>query len=136
MRLRDVISRVRSECPGFAQVDHALSSAEELDYPAALVSPVLATPQPPRLLGVHSQEEVLTFGVFILLQRRRDGDTDAGAADDLDDLRAELRAALIGWTPAAEFTALAAAGGRLDQWRPGIAGWREDFSTTHEILKI
>lgn len=134
MRLSDILSRIRAECPGFAQVDHALSSNEELDYPAALVSPVRAAPLPPRLLGVHSQIEVLTYGVFILVARRRDGVADAGSADILDDLRAELRAALIGWTPDPAFIELAAAGGQLDQWRPGFAGWREDFATEHEIL--
>ena len=135
MRTKAIIDRIRAECPGFAQVDHALSSAEDLDYPAALVSPVQAQAGPERLLMYHRQIERLTFGVFIMVERRRDGIADAGAADELDDLRAELRAALIGYTPdPARFTGLAAAGGRLDQWRPGIAGWREDFSTEPEII--
>ena len=134
MRTKVIIDRIRAECPGFAQVDHALSSSEDLDYPCALVSPVLASAGAERLLGYHSQIERITFGVFILVERRRDGAADAGAADELDDLRAELRAALIGYTPdAAAFDALASAGAKLDQWRPGIAGWREDFFTESEI---
>jgi len=128
-----IMARIRDLCPGFAQVDHALSSDETLDLPAALISPVLAVPQPARLLGVHSQIERVTWGVYILLERRRDGPFDFGAADALDDLRAELRAALIGWVPAENYIALEAAGGRLDQYRPGIAGWREDFATEYEL---
>ena len=38
MRTKAFIDRIRAVCPAFAQVDHALSSAEDLDYPAALVA--------------------------------------------------------------------------------------------------
>jgi hypothetical protein len=132
IRTADVMARVRSQCPGFATVDHALSSNAEFAYPAALVSPVMVNSNPARLLTVHSQIERVTFGVFIILERRQDA-LGTSAADQLDDLRVSLRAALAGWQAPGATLPFDAAGGRLDQWRPGIAGWREDFSAETEL---
>lgn len=134
MRTGAVIGRIEAQCPGFGQVGHALTSAATLTYPAALVSPLKVDTGPPALLGVHSQKVVHRFGIYILLPRVQDGFSGHGAADLLDDLRAELAAALPGWTPQPSvFDALAYAGGQLDRYQETIVCWREDFTTTYEL---
>jgi len=134
MRLRQIIDRITDQCPGFAQVGHALTSRADLGYPAALVTPVSVAAGPSQMLGMHSQMLAMRFGVFVLMTRVQDGDTDYGTADLFDDLCAELRAALTKWTPdAGLFKPMDFVGGQLAQYAPGIACWREDYATTFEL---
>lgn len=132
MRTDDIVARVRAMCPGFAVVDHALVSETQGSYPGAYIAPVKAEAQPAGFIGVHSQMVRETVGVFITLERRMDNDAGLGTNDSLDDLRAELRAALVAWRPPGAEQPLEYAGGELSL-RNGLASWREDFSTTYEL---
>lgn len=136
MRTADIIGRIAASCPSFAFVDHALASSEDMPLPAAMVCPVKAVAATNEALE-QGVEQRLTevFGVYVLLRRRRNGDADAGAADDLDDLRAELQAALIGFYVSGDDAPLALAGGQIDQFAPGIVTWREDF-TTYRFVRV
>ena len=128
MRTDDIVARIRALCPGFAQVDHALLSASQESYPGAFVALVKADALPSSYIGAHVQIVRETIGVFITLERRLDEDTGEGSNDILDDLRAELRAALVNWTPPGANQPLDYAGGEL-ALRNGIAAWRDDFAT-------
>jgi hypothetical protein len=130
MRTSDIIARVTALCPSFAHVGHALSAPAALNSPAALVSPVEAKAAATEVLGGTVQRMLDVFGVYIVMARRADGAEDFGVADDLDDLRAELRQALIGFT-VGDYSPLAAGGGRLAPYAPGLTTWREDFTTEH-----
>ncbi len=132
MRTDDVVARIRALCPSFAEVGHALTSASQESYPGAFVALVKADAQPPGLMGVHSQMVREVLGVFITLRRQMDDDAGEGANDDLDDLRAELRAALVGWLAPGAETPLDYAGGEL-ALRNALATWREDFSHTYDM---
>jgi len=93
LRTSTVLARIRGQCPGFAQVDHALTSAAQNDYPAAFVAIAKMTADPNGLLGVHSQMVRLTVRVYVVVERRQDVGAAFGAADQWDDLVAALRAA-------------------------------------------
>lgn len=136
MRTVDILNRIASACPSFGSVGHALSAPLAMTMPAAMVCPVKAVAATNYALE-QGVEQHLTevFGVYILLKRRTDGDADAGAADDLDDLRAELQAALIGFYVSGDDAPLALAGGQIDQFAPGIVTWREDF-TTYRFVRV
>lgn len=132
MNVSDILARIRGECmPPFAHVDHALTSGAEYDYPAAFVAPVKRVAEFPRLLGAHAQMTRATFGVFVVLPKRQDT-VAASAADDLDDLCASLRAALVDWRPTGAENPLFYVGGELVE-REGIACWREDFATDFDL---
>lgn len=127
MKVTDIVARIAAQCPGFAHVAHALTSGGDYDYPAAFVAPVKRVAEFPRMLGYHAQMTRQTFGVYVVLPKRQDT-LISSAADDLDDLCAELRAALTDWMPAGADQPLFYVGGELAE-REGIACWREDFAT-------
>lgn len=134
MRVSVILERLRVTCPSFATVDHALTSPTTITYPAALVVPVKRMARPNQFLGVHAQMVDVTFGIHILIRRRQDGPTDAGAADDLDDLFAEVLAALKAWTPdGAIYKPFDYAGGQLAPFQDQNVTWREDFSTSYDV---
>lgn len=134
MKTSQLLDRIRDKCHGFATIDHALTNGGSFNYPAGLLAPVRVSANPSPFIGVHIQETQSVFGVFILLEPGMDGPVGAGQADLIDDLRAELRAALVGWTPdPAIFAPMQYAGGELSPYHGGIFAWREDFSVSHEI---
>ena len=134
IRVSQLIARVQATCPGFAMVDHALTSAGTLTYPAAMISPLMVKSGPAGYSSYHIQTLTQTFGVYVLLRRTQDGLTGSGAADEFDDLVAELRAGIPHWTPdTALYAPFSYEGGQLDRWDQGVACWRDDFSTTYDL---
>jgi len=134
MRLGSIIDQIKASCPSFESVDHVLSGTEVTSFPAALVGPVKSTAAPNDALEVNIQRVADLIGVWIVLSRRRDGDADYGAADELDNLRVELRSGLLLFSPdPSEFSPLSYAGGMLAPYAPGASTWREDFVTEHHL---
>jgi hypothetical protein len=137
MRVSTILERLRDECPGFATVQHGLTSAADGQRPAAYVQPIVVRPSENAYVGpgvprAHMLETV--FAVYILVDRVQDGVSDYGAADEYDDLVAEVRAALVGFTDPDEQESAGGQrhqmeyrGGRLEEYREGIVAWREDF---------
>lgn len=131
-----IIARVRAECTEFATVEHALTSAADMPMPAALITPVQSMAQGAQIMPLHSQIERTIYGVYILIARRQDG-VSTGAMIDLDALRASLRTALKGWSPdPALHLEVELAGGKLEEYRPGVVAWREDFASETEHRKV
>lgn len=135
MTIAEIIARITAECPEFAEVGHALTSPAILAYPAALVTPVRNQASPPFILapGAYHQNVVAIFGVYILLERRQNGASDQGAADDFDALTASLRAALTNWEATGLTQPVIYAGGELAPYDAGLFTWRENFSAAFEI---
>lgn len=134
MRTSDLITRIKAQCPAFAMVDHALTSAAETAFPAALVTPSELTAEPDGTFGagVHSQLATQTFAIFFMLRRAQDTALVA-KIDELDDLTAQLRAALVGWQIDGNHTPMNLVQGMLDKFHTGIVCWREDYSTQTEL---
>lgn len=134
MKISDVVARLRAECPSFATIDHALTAPGDYDYPAAFVAPVKRVAESDRMLGgPHAQMVRQVFGVYVVLPKRTDSGSGGSAADDLDDLCAELRLALVSWTPdPIEDHPIDYAGGELTE-REGLACWREDFTSVFDL---
>lgn len=128
MRTADLIARIEALCPQFAFVDHALNPAHELTFPAAMVVPSEVTAAPDDLIGApHDQTIRQVFSVFVLMGRREDTLIFSGP-DDLDDLVAQLRAALPGWQVDNDHAPMNFAGGKLDKFHTGLICWRDDYS--------
>lgn len=135
MTLAEVIARIEAQCPGFATVDHVLTSPATYPLPAALVAPVRNRPDPPRIMspGAYSQDVASVIGVYIVLERRQNGAADSGTADTFDTLTASLRAALVNWQPAGLSEPIFYAGGEMAPYDTGVFTWREDFSALFEM---
>jgi hypothetical protein len=129
MRTAVIKDRIADQCPAFAFVGHALTAPTTVRQPAALISPIKSIASATEVLGGTFQRVTTIYGVYLVLRRRADGDADAGAADELDDLRGALWAALVGFADDPEDAPLAIAGGQMDQYAPGLVTWREDFMT-------
>lgn len=128
IRLADVVARIRAECPSFAHVEHALTSAGQHALPAALVAPVAIKAEPPALLGGHAQMLDARVGVFVMVDRKTDVAPTFPLAHQFDDLLAEVRAALVDWQPPGAAMPFAYGGGELDRYRgDGPVTWRDDF---------
>jgi len=57
----------------------------------------------------------------------------SGAREKADELTAQIRAALIGWTPGSAFQALTLMSGRDDRYRAGWLAGQEHFQTSYRI---
>lgn len=135
MTIAEIISRIRAQCPGFALVDHVLTSPITYPYPAALVAPVKNHGAPPfvNIAGGYAQDITTIFGVYIVLERRQNGAADFGQAALFDTLCTSLRAALVNWTPSGVICPVQYAGGEMAPYDQGVVTWREDFSTEFEM---
>lgn len=131
MRTSQLIARIVAECPGFALVDHALSSAAELTHPAALVTPSKVDPQPDGTfgMGAHTQVQDQVFSIFFLQKR----DQATSRPDELDDLIEEVHAALVGWQVDADHGPMTFEGAMLDKFVTGTVCWRADYSTQTQM---
>lgn len=135
MMLGDVITRIRAQCPGFALVDHVLTSPITYPYPTALLAPVRNQGQPPlvNIPGGYAQDVVSTFGVYIVVERRQNGVADFGQGTLFDTLCQSLRTALVNWTPPGAVQPLMYAGGEMAPYDQGLVTWRDDYSTIFEM---
>jgi hypothetical protein len=130
IRLADVVARITAECHSFASVQHALTSAGQDALPSVLVSPLKMEAGDNVVVSGVAQVLQITIGVFILVDRKRDAAPGYPLANQFDDLQAEVRAALIGWTAPGASMPFVHAGGEIDRYRgDGPVTWREDFAT-------
>jgi hypothetical protein len=129
IRLADVVARIAAQCPAFAHVEHALTSAGQHSLPAALVSPIKIAGQPNQFLSGHAQKLEVTVGVFVMADRKTDTGPAFMLANAFDDLQAQVRAAMVGWQAPGAAGPFDLAGGELDRYRgDGPVTWREDYA--------
>ena len=135
MRISDIIARIKAQCPGFVYVDHILTSSATFARPAALVAPVKNIGIGPRtnIPGGYSQDVEMIFGAYIVLDRKQNGVTGAGTADQFDDLTVSLRAAMINWAATGLIEPITYAGGEMAPYETGLVTWRDDFRALFEV---
>lgn len=104
MRPSLIIPRLRASCPIFSgRVFGAAAyavAAEQVDVvvPAAFVIPAGDSAQPDELIGAHLQEVEDRFAIVVAVSNTADERGQDGA-EQLHDVRAQLIAALCGWSP-------------------------------------
>lgn len=141
MKLSLIIAALRARCPIFenrvagAAEFKALSENAKLKLPAAYVVPADDT------VGEHKSQtdywQVLTegFAVIIALDNRRDARGQAAAFDAVDDIRAEIWKALLGWQPDPDADVINYAGGQLLDMDRGILLYQYDFTRERDITE-
>lgn len=133
MRMAAVVARLQDQCPDVRQVLSALSGAVPTAYPAVYVLPLQDSADANPFLGAHSQIVTARFALEIMLKHGSQADSGGPAHEALETLRDDLRAALKGWQPAAEFEPIAYLGGRLIGFEAGMAIWRDEYSTRYDL---
>ncbi|QLQ18673.1 MAG: hypothetical protein HZT43_08365 [Exiguobacterium profundum] len=86
----------------------------------------------PDLIGVHRQTVIMTFGVWVILERRASSALP-GADGEFDAIVAELRVTCAAGAPMMMVSPLPILGGELAPFDRGPAVWREDFSIETEL---
>ncbi len=135
MSFRNIVLRIKEQCPDFVFVDHVLTCPARYDLPAAIITPVKTDAEPPRIItpGAYSQDTLLTVGIYVVVPRRQDAVADVDGAELFDRLCDALRAALVNWQPDWAIEPMQYAGGMMAPYEPGVVTWREDFIVRNEL---
>lgn len=142
IRRAGIVARLKAEAPslrlveGLAQLAALKQNPSTNVQPAAYVVPVSETAGDNRLANGIAQRNAVTFGVVLCITDLSDPRGDA-AGDVLDEVRGEVRAALVGWTPiGASGPALFVGGETIDLDRFGALWWMDRFRATESIRRV
>lgn len=135
MNLTPVTERLAAETEGFLLIAGAaafLAAGDRLTTsPAAFVLPLNEAAEPNRL-SVGAVRQPFRFAFGILVAVKAPGSVGERHLDMLQPLRAQVRAALVGWQHPDADDVTTATGGRLvalDTNR--VLWWQDDFTLTH-----
>lgn len=134
MKASAIIVRLRAAAPSFGgrvagATEFGLIQNEiDVTVPAAFVMPAGEIVSPPATAGHMTQFVIEQFAVLVVVSTIAD-DRGQAAADQLDDLKVELQAALLGWEPGDLYSGMEYQGGvHLDVGRARL--WHQfDFAT-------
>lgn len=141
MKLSLIIAALRARCPVFenrvsgAAEFKALSENAKLKLPAAYVVPAEDTTGEQKSQTDYWQSLTEGFAVIIALDNRRDLRGQAAAFDAVDDIRAGIWKALLGWQPDADADPISYAGGQLLDMERGVLLYQYDFTRQREITE-
>lgn len=131
MLLQPVIDRLRAQTTlrsvqGAVELAAALE-ASALATPAAYVVPMGDRPQADEgMTGGALQLVVSTLAIVLVVDNRRDA-TGAAAAADLEQLRVQVRRALLGWAPEGMDAPITAGRGQLIDLIDGRVWWGDEY---------
>lgn len=88
--------------------------------------------RPSAVAGAFVQPTSETIAVVILIREvsNRAGDK---AADELESIKADVKAALAGWKPADGFSPYALASGAIIAFAPGYVAWGYEFAAADQL---
>lgn len=136
MNLAAIISRIESQVTALKIVGGAaeiVAASEALAAsPAAFVLEELNAAGENNVANDTHQRVEVSLSVFLAVKNAKDSRGEAGQGD-LETLRLAVRAALLGWSPAAGIEPLTYTGGELFRFEPGLIWWREGWRTAHYI---
>lgn len=139
IRLADIRARLKTACPALKQVQGAAemrvieaAPAAHL-MPAAWVVPLREDARPAPAANAVRQVQTITFGVLLAVGDRRDRRGEA-AGDELDDVKQDVHAALIGWTPPGAAGPVEYAGGEVLEVETAALWWLAKYRV-NDILR-
>lgn len=130
MDLLEVVDRLKKKLTGVREIDLAADIESVLQSgrvaPAVYVLPLSEQAKHSRSTARVTQEETLLFGVLQIVETRSPKGESGLVA--LEALRAQIKAALVGWVPsAADGEPVVMAGGELVELRPSRLCWSDEF---------
>lgn len=139
MNLAAIITRLDTEVAALAIVGGAAEIAAASEALAAspaafVIEETNKAGENPVAHDVHQRVEV-SLSVFLAIKNAKDSRGQSGNSD-LETLRLAVRAALLGWAPAADIEPLTYSGGELFRFEPGLIWWREGWRTAHYIRSV
>lgn len=141
MNLTPVVARITAECPSFKLVGGAADfggiEGVPRATPACFILPLAESGEADEGLDEPDfvQRVRAEFGVVVAVTNVASRAGAEGAAA-LEDLRAELAAALFGWTPGGSLLPLVYVRGDLVEFRPGLLWWQDTWRGAYEIETV
>jgi hypothetical protein len=134
-----IIPRLRAQCPIFsgrvfgAATYAAAADQVDVSVPCAFVIPAGDSAQPDELISQHLQIVDDRFAVVVCVSNTAD-DRGQDGAEQLHDVRAQIIAALCGWSPDANTDPVNYAGAEADPQIDRARIWHSfDFSAVTRI---
>lgn len=133
-----VVARLRANATTLKLVEPAAEYAAlkapppAARQPAAYVIPQRDTAGRNNVIGAVRQRVGASFGVIIMLGNLRDA-RGGQAVADIDAVKADVRAALLGWTPQTGWEPVLMGAGSLIDIDQGVLVWMESFSTAYQF---
>lgn len=126
LRLRECVTGLR-EVDSAAGLDAAMQSSRVV--PAAYVIPLNESASDASKLGLHQHWETHLFGVIYVISARN---ASGSVVDELNALRTQAKAGLIGWVPDTQTgEPVKFVGGELVQFAgDGRLWWSDEFTHT------
>ncbi len=131
MNLSPILERLKSQLVGFKEIGSAADleavSSTRVPVPSCYLLLLSDSADENITMGAFEQRVTVNFAVILVASNRRDA-AGAAAMNELEPLRAQIKAALIGWAPEpltgepVNFSA-----GRLLQFEDGLLWWAEEF---------
>lgn len=135
MQLAPLMARVDTQMPTLKQVTAAASVPMAIEalktYPSACIVMPRGTAGQNTLTNAVNQQVADVFAVILAVKNVADMHGKAAAAE-MDALRPQLIAALLGWTPdAVVYAPLEYAGYQLVAYQNGLLFFSDHFKTQH-----
>ena len=132
MDLTPILARLQDQLGGFKKV----GSAADLDAigqgvipaPSCYLVPMSESAEESSLLGAYEQRLTVGFSVILVCANKRDATGEAALAH-LEGLRAQIKAALLNWSPQPEIgEPVRFSAGHLLRFDDGLLWWSDDFN--------
>ena len=132
MNVSQISDRLADACHSLKWVKPALRSSVPAAYPAAYVLVTSETADRNPLIGAHSQIVTTRFAVEIMVTNSTSPATGGEAQADLETVREEIKAALMGWQPTPEHAPCEFTSGQMVEFAGNLAIWRDTYTTSTE----
>ncbi|OON62285.1 hypothetical protein B0920_02060 [Massilia sp. KIM] len=133
--INQLIERIDTMVPQLRLVGGAIDFQAAVENnpkatPACFVIPMREQPGPSIASDVMQQKVTASIGVVLVVRHLGDT-TGAGAGNDLEVLRRQVREQIYGWTPDPAIAPLERGAGQLLAFRDGHAWWQDLFTTSY-----
>jgi hypothetical protein len=135
-----VIARLQDQVPTLRRVGIAADLqavfdgklADQTGPSAFVVAASERGGRPSAVAGAYIQPTSETIAVVIMLREisNRAGDK---AADELETIKAAVKAAITGWKPAGAFAPYALSSGAIIAFKPGYIAWGYEFTAADQL---
>ena len=131
MDVSDIITRLKAQCPTLKIVDEAMSmddaAMRALSLPAAFVYLAGEQAETNMARATYAHKLIQSWCVVVAVSGIRSAKSSLTA--DLNSVRAEIRSALCGWSPAGKNASkMKFVGGEFVAREKSVAWWQDEFS--------
>lgn len=138
MDLTPVLARLKSQLTGFRKIGGAADleaiGSGVVPAPAVFLLPGKEVASDIDIAGDTIQRVLARFSLVLAISNKGDAQ-GGGALGELEPFRDQIKAALLGWSPASGFDAVTFCSGDLLPFGNATLWWLEEFKTAYFIRR-